>query len=938
MKSVVACMGLAAGIAAGAEMRSLPAAADGWFGDPLVWRFRPEGIGCTATNGHGFAIHEAAPLSSNVEVEAVFTPVAAEGGGWNVASVAIVESAGNFWHVALVQSPPEDGSRPRVELCEMREGKWLAQGGLKIEIDEGSPRPWAFGTPYRMKLGLDATGITGTIAAPDGTVLLRRRHAFSGPAVTRGRPALRTGGIGGSFTAVRAAWGPAVADPANAPPSFPPYLSDRFVPQVTDTATGYFRVVQKPDGRWWPIDPLGRGLVLLGVDHVTFHGHWCEKLGYAPHGRKNAVKYSDREVWREETLARLKAWGFTMLGAGCDPGLNHRGLVHTVFLNIGSHLATLGDDYDITPNEHRPCSAFPNVFHPDFEAFCRYRARTLCAPNRTDPWLFGYFIDNELAWWGRGAQDTGLFDAVMKKGSSHTAKIALKEFVADRCDRQIASFNASFDTRLAAFDEILALPALPHATPGARELKKAFLAHVAERYFSVTTRAIREADPNHLVLGARFAGTGGADPAVWEVSGRHCEVVTFNSYPMADLDEGRVYTSLGASGEPVTDHFATYHGYVRRPMLITEWSFPALDAGLPSVHGAGQRFRTQRERTQATELFARTMLSLPFLLGYDYFMWVDEPAPGISSVFPEDSNYGLINEDGVPYELLTSMFAALHRDAGTLRFQSAPPPRARPARMPPDPLAIVLRAAAPNAVPAAFVRDGDAFRASNGRLELAGAIGGGPMVRAVTLDGAGASFGRCNAMIHTVGDAGQSRWTETRNVRSIESSSTNGVVVIDMISAAEGAGGPAFECTHRIHLPPGTPWFATRFVRVRNTGTVPLKIRGLYFRFNSDFRDLPADRPPNLWGAPPAGCWMDGADGRFFGAVGAIASDIRIDFWVDKTAGTTHPDARREIETVTVAPGAIYEPPEPLFVLGIAGRGGAAGWMEQTGALESVLR
>ena len=101
-------------------------------------------------------------------------------------------------------------------------------------------------------------------------------------------------------------------------------------------------------------------------------------------------------------LGRLKQWGSNMLGAGCSHGLKHRGLIHTEFLNIGSHLATLDDEYEITPNERRPCSAFPNVFHPEFEAYCQYVARTRCLPHRDDPWLFGYFIDNELAWWGRG--------------------------------------------------------------------------------------------------------------------------------------------------------------------------------------------------------------------------------------------------------------------------------------------------------------------------------------------------------------------------------------------------------------------------------------------------------------------------------------------------------------------------------------------------------
>ena len=138
-------------------------------------------------------------------------------------------------------------------------------------------------------------------------------------------------------------------------------------------------------------------------------------MGYAPHGRKNQAKYASHEVWQAETLQRLTQWGFNLLGAGCEPRLRHQGLAHTEFLNIGEGMARLGDAYDITPHEDRPCSAFPNVFHPQFEAYCHYMAQKKCAPLRDDPWLLGYFIDNELAWWGRGARDIGLCECVCAK-------------------------------------------------------------------------------------------------------------------------------------------------------------------------------------------------------------------------------------------------------------------------------------------------------------------------------------------------------------------------------------------------------------------------------------------------------------------------------------------------------------------------------------------
>ncbi len=932
MRTIMVAAIAAAG-AALAEVKPLTTDGRGWFGDPLTWTFHADGVSCVRTNGcRGLAVYQAAPLASNVTVEAVFTPRCAERVGWSIAGVAVVEDARNYWHLALVQSPPEDGCRPKVELVEMRDGVWLSQSNLKMEASEEPGAQWVFGQPVRLSLSLEPSGVSGSILTTDGTVLLRRRFAFTALAVTRGRPALHIGGFTGAFTSINAAWSLPVAE-AKEKPAFLPYDMKNNAPQVTDRASGFFRAVQKPDGRWWAIDPNGGGVVLLGVDHVTFHGHWCEKLGYCPHGRKNEKKYANRAEWERETLGRLKKWGFNMLGAGCDPALRRRGLVHTEFLDIGSHLATLGDEYDITPNEQRPCSAFPNVFHPDFEAYCRYRAQVVCAPNRDDPWLFGTFIDNELAWWGRGAHETGLFDAVMKKGPSHTAKIALRDFVAGRYGGHIEAFNTTFGTALADFTALLELNALPGSTDEQRAVKHAFLRHTAERYFSVASAAIREADPNHLVLGARFAGTGGADPVVWEVSGKYCDVVTFNCYPMADLDEGRVYTHFGRGGEPVTEHFAKYYGYVKRPMLITEWSFPALDAGLPSVHGAGQRFRTQAERTLATSLFARTMLSLPFLLGYDYFMWVDEPALGISTPFPEDSNYGLINEDGEPYAELTAMFEALQREAGGWRFKPAPQPLARPPRGPrPDAMTVARRGA--RGGPANFAREGDAFRAANGRIELAGRLGEGYLVSRVTLDG-GSAFGSYNALLHTLDAGGRDRWTDTHALTRVEGRIEDGVAVLEL-TGSHAAGREGFEVMHRLLLPPGAPWFVCEFASVKNTGSEPLCLKSIFFRPYGAFKDLPRDMPPNVWGAPVSDCWMDGADGRFYGAVAAKGSGILIDFWLNPQGGQ-HADARWELEReVVLAPGEVFTPPEPVYLVVTAGTGGRAGWLEaarQTGSL-----
>lgn len=890
-----------------------------WFGNPLVWQISKETIACDKQSAHDFMLYTQAPVASKVTVETVFTPTGALANEWRVAGPSIYKDSKNFWRLALVITPPSQGNKHHFEFCEMLNGEWLSQSKLVCD-NTFSAGAWQFDVAYRMRIVLDDTGITGTVMTEEGKLLFRQRYRLepSKEAVTSGRPALSTTGFSGVYRAMTAQWGDALEERAPAK-RFPPY-SVKPNTDIKDKATGFFHVVQKPDGRWWTIDPQGSAVVLFGVDHVTFHGHWCQKLGYAPYGRKNEAKYQDRAVWEKETLDRLTTWGFNMLGAGCSSALQRRGLVHTLFLSLGDSFGSLGGEYEIAPQEHRPCSVFPNVFHPDFERYCRYQAQLKCLSERDDPWLFGYFIDNELAWWGRGALDTGLFDYTMKKGATHSAKIELCKFVREKAGNDLNAFNACWKSSLNTFDELRAMTVLDANTPEQKAIKLAFLAHAAERYFSITTRAIRDADPNHLILGSRFAGTGGAHPDVWKISGKYCDVVTFNSYPMANLDNGVVYTSLDKSGEKIATHFETYYNVVKRPMLITEWSFPALDSGLPCLHGAGQRFLTQAERTEATSLFARTMLSLPFLLGYDYFMWVDEPALGISDAFPEDSNYGLVNEEGLPYPFITRMFEALHNEVRNDRAKLAPVEKSPLAPKSKTPYEIARKVSNRSPTGAAsFQREGDTFTITNGRLTLLGKIGRGPMIDKIILDGE--LYGHYNGMVHA-----SSKWPMGECVTAVHEQREGNVLLVD-ITSVSNTFTEKFEICQRLIIPANSSCFIIEQRSVKNIGADPFSLKGVFFQIRSSYP--PSTKHvsvPNLWGRPQQGCWVNGQGKQCLGAVAPLYSDVNIHFWLDPQDGQ-HADARREVPEILLMPGKTMM--VDAFVLCLVGRDGIDSWEKQ---------
>ncbi|MBQ6337630.1 MAG: hypothetical protein IJI36_00670 [Kiritimatiellae bacterium] len=897
---------------------SLSVSFEKWDANPLAWSFRDNAVSCRS--GGGLAVYEAAPRAAKVKVSAMVTPASAGTNGWATLGVALVDDERNYWHLALVQAPPDDKWNPGghfFELCESRDGSWLAQITDKLKQERFEQHgSWSYGQTYAFTLFTDGAGIQGEVRDAAGKLLFVRRFAFpvSAPggsrfcatAVTCGRPALHAnGGFCGRFTALDAT----SEEPrpcTKAAKSFPPYASDSFAPEVKEDATGFFRVVQRPDGRWWAIDPLGRGVVLMGVDHVTYRGHWSQRTKRSVHHEVNKKKFPNKADWEADTLARLKAWGFNLLGAGCDPALERRGLVHTRFLSMGDSLCwnESDDAFWICPNEHRPCSAFPNVFDPLFPAHCDYMARKKCAPNKDDPWLFGYFIDNELAWWGRGASATGLFDAVMKKAETHSAKIALRAFLKERGVK---------------------------GEPSA-EVKLDFLRLAAERYFGICAAAIRRHDPNHLVMGARFAGLGGAHDAVWEIAGKYCDLVTFNIYPWADIDRNVVFVHQGAKANRVADAFEERYAIVKRPMLITEWSFPALDSGLPCTAGAGQRFRTQKERTAATELFAKTMLATPSMLGYDYFMWVDEPAEGISDAFPEDSNYGLINLNGDAYPEITSMFTRLHKDIGKWRAAAVPSARkATPATGTAAAQAIAKLGAAKDAV---CLRDGDRYVVKSAGLALEGRVGGGDVFDKVIVNGK--NLGRFTLMLCD-NTGGSLNWQNVGKVTGAEW--LDGAL---FVVAEGGARGARFTLTCAVTPVAGKPWFVCDLVKAVNLGPGTIDVHAFYFRQYVDYfhdKDVGSEQKkvPNLWKATEADAWFR-KDGAYLGGVTFAPTVSLFRYFTSNEGKSQHPDAMFSPPAkLILAPGASYEPKGQTWFISVGGTaGGRAAWQADVKRLETA--
>lgn len=655
---------------------------------------------------------------------------------------------------------------------------------------------------------------------------------------------------------------------------------------ITDRSwkpVGFWRVSRDGDGRWWAVSPNGSKTLLRGVDHVSWGGMWCEALGTSPYREEMERHFASRADWAEQTAGRLKEWGFNALGASCSEELRGRGLAHCEFLGIGEKFCAQGGDHALGAFEGIPGTAFPNVFHPDFGRFCDELAAKTCAPQKDTPSLFGYFFDNELAWWGRGSSSAGLYDAA------------------------------------------LAMPPGSHARVAAESAQDSgdFVRLAARRYFVTIATAIRRHDPNHLLLGCRFAGLDTAHRAVWEEAGKVCDVVTFNQYPWVDLIERAAYLS-SSSPVRIADAFAERHDWVGKPLMITEWSFIGLDSGLPCTGGYGQRFRTQAERVSAAEIYARTLSALPFLVGWDWFMWVDEPALGISRKFPENSNYGLVDVRGKPYPELTTMFTRVNREAETIHSRGDMPAaghvdsavRDRAALFPAE----VLSAA--GAADAEFTREGDAYslRTSSG-LVLKGRVGGRFAFDSVVWSGL--DCGPFTFMLFH-GD-----WQDIEHVESAEWKPEAETL---RISGTGKSGEKAFRITCDIVPSATRPWFGCNVVAVENIGTASLDDVSVWLRqyapWAGDSALADAARTvPDLWGRPVSAAWIRARDGAWCGAATFAQTSMLFKYWISD-GGKPHPDAafREAGEPMRLAPGERWCPEGRVWLVAAAGSGGAPDW------------
>lgn len=420
--------------------------------------------------------------------------------------------------------------------------------------------------------------------------------------------------------------------------------------KILSDTTSFFRVEEKND-RWCFIDPYNNSFYSTGIGSISAKSGYSPALGYSEYYRNIIEKYGDEKTWANATYDKLVGWGFNSLG-GSGPYIKNAGFYYTE--NLG-----LADD---NWQEGSTTDFFSEEWIKTVEKKCKKKIVNIS----DDPKLIGYFLDNEIRWGPDWRSLLDLFDTYMQMDHDGPGKIRLVEFLKNKYNNNITSFNLAWRTNFNDFKEILYIKRLgtwPY-TIEARNDHNDFVYIVAEQFYKTCYETIRKYDKNHLILGSRFSSFVTPRKVV-EACSKYVDVVSVNHYPPNPLILPFTYIAQDLLGFiRATDFLQEYYDITKKPILVTEFYFRARDSGLPNT----KPYRVfmpvllnQKQRAICSEIQVKGFIEKPYIIGYHWFGYADQPKTGRFD--GENSNIGLVNVNDEPYTVLVNKMKEMNHFA-----------------------------------------------------------------------------------------------------------------------------------------------------------------------------------------------------------------------------------------------------------------------------------
>jgi hypothetical protein len=382
---------------------------------------------------------------------------------------------------------------------------------------------------------------------------------------------------------------------------------------------GFWRVAKTHDGIWWFLSPQNRTEFLNGVTTVQpgLRGRDPRGPDYLSRDWDGHLDDPSLFKWARSTIDRIQITGFKSLGAWSNPVLHRLPVPMTQDLNV----------WHWVPYDAR-------LFSPDWKSNAEVAIRDQAMPLRDNRELIGYYIDNELNWQDEAVGPRVYFDQLPATDPNRREVVT----VIRNTWPTVGDFNRDWNTTFATWSELEQHPKLPMgAKSGYDVLQDRWLTHFSQSYFRITTDLIRKYDPNHLVLGCRYRGSVQAEVA--RGARGFTDVQSLNYYASDALLDSEIFHTISDESE--------------QPLIISEYSFHSLDgrSGNRNTSHFPAQVPDQQARASGYRGMTSRLARVPFVIGADWFQWMDEPASGRLGD-GEDANMGVVDVLDRPYESL----------------------------------------------------------------------------------------------------------------------------------------------------------------------------------------------------------------------------------------------------------------------------------------------
>jgi hypothetical protein len=362
---------------------------------------------------------------------------------------------------------------------------------------------------------------------------------------------------------------------------------------VTLDATGFYYLTSYPNNRQYFIDPEGHPFISLGHNSVN-------PADLNVPSRKEAFKpYND--LWIEATINDIQSGNFNTLGSFTDyeyfveaqkniPYMPELSLMISYRYYRRANLYPYNDDN----SKGKPQAFYP--WDPEFPGWLDSHIQNspICSMRLSaDPYLIGYFVENELPM------------------SSSFLSVCL-------------NFPANDPTYQAAQTFVDGLGRIPTQDDSNRFCGQAFL-----KFYEIVVEAIKKYDPNHLILGSKQQYS--SNQYVLSASCQYTDVYSINYY------------SKWSPSQSHSDNIRTFSN--GKPIIFSEYFASTTDVDINNeLMSVGYIVKSETDRTPFNYGFILPSLDYKNIIGFHWFSFPDIYIANNHISFHQLSGFNNINQ------------------------------------------------------------------------------------------------------------------------------------------------------------------------------------------------------------------------------------------------------------------------------------------------------